>query len=100
MARHTIPAGTNRSRTKHQTAITQKLMAIMAALPVTMSNSLLATKKPTITPESTGERSAPRFQIRNAEKRKLPMVIVIQTEAASHHGSIANGTVNEKAVGR
>src|ERR1035438_10095911 len=75
-------------------------MTVPAALPVTIRTSLLARKKPIITPERTGASVAPGFQIRNEAKIRLPTVSVIQNTSAVPHGSIAKRVVIVKALGR
>src|ERR1035441_6278028 len=95
-----MPAGTNRSRRKHQTAQMQRLTAIPAAVPVMTSTSLFARRKPTKTPETIGAQFAPRFQIRNEPRMRLPTVSTIQSICAGPHGSNAKGTVKQNAVGR
>jgi hypothetical protein len=94
-----MPAGTNRSRRKHQTAITHRLVATPAILPHTRSNSLLARSKPIKAPDRIGAEFAPIFHIRNEAKMRLPAVSIIHSTCAGPHGSMAKGTVIGNAVG-
>src|SRR5258708_34569496 len=100
MARHRMPAGTNLPRRKHQTAITQRLIAIPAALPTSRSNSLVSKKKQISNPETTGARVDPILHMRYAARMKVAPVTTIQTTCAGPHGNNAKGAVKIKAVGR
>ena len=99
MARHRMPARHEPSSRKHHTAITQRLIAIPAALPTSRSNSLVSRNKQISNPEMTGARVDPISHMRNAARIKLAPVATIQTICAGPHGSNAKGTVKTKAVG-
>ena len=99
MARHRMPAGTYLSRRKHHTPITQRLIAIPAALPTSSSSSLVRRNKQISNPEMTGARVDPISHMRNAARIKLAAVATIQMICAEPHGSNAKGTVKTNAVG-
>src|SRR5580658_1348431 len=99
IAKHRTPTRAYRSRRKQQTATTQRLTTIPAALLEMTSNSLLMRKRPTSAPEMTGAYSAPRFHIRYEARRMLATVRMSQRKWAGPHLSNENGNINGNAAG-
>src|ERR1035437_160224 len=99
ITRHRMPAGTNRSSIKHQTATTQRQTTIPAVLPDAKKHSQLASKMHVRRRLTWGEYFAPSLPISNAARMKAPAVRAIHRTSAGTHGSMAKGVMMMNVVG-
>ena len=94
-----MPAHTNRSLTKHHTAITHRLTTIPAVLPATKIDSQSTSKIQIRKRETSGAYLEPISHIKNAASVKAPAVTASHNKCAGPQDSIAKGAKKMNAVG-